>query len=88
MVGLAGLAFTTGGFGAAILAFVVASLVIVILMFILAFVISRAQEGLIERLKLNAPNVKRWGGFILVGVGAWFIILTAFADFFEDIFPV
>ncbi len=88
MVGLAGLAFTTGGFGAAIFAFLMASLVIVILMFVLALMIKQTQEGLVERLKLNAPNVKRWGGFILIGVGIWFIILTVFVGFFEDLFPV
>jgi cytochrome c-type biogenesis protein len=88
LVGLAGLAFTTGGFEAAILAFVAVSLVIIILMFVLALVISRAQEGLIERLKLNAPNVKRWAALIPIGVGLWFIILTVFAGFFENLFPV
>ncbi len=85
---MAGSAFTAGGFGAAIFAFITASLVIIILMFVLALMIKGAQLGLVERLKLNAPNVKHWGGFILIAVGVWFIMLTAFVGFFEELFPV
>jgi len=32
--------------------------------------------------------VKRWGGWILVVVGAWFLVLAIFAGFFESIFLV
>jgi hypothetical protein len=32
--------------------------------------------------------VKRWGGWVLAGVGGWFIALAVFADFFADVFPV
>jgi hypothetical protein len=85
---LAGLAFTTGGLTASILTFIVASIAIVVLMFSLSFAIGRAQEGIVEKLKLNSPTVKRWGAYILMGVGVWLIILTIFADFFATIYPV
>lgn len=32
--------------------------------------------------------MKRWGGRILLAVGAWFIALGIFAEFFAEIFPV
>ena len=77
-----------GGFEAALLAFVVASVVLVGLVFAAAFVVSRAQDQTIERIRVQAPRVKTWGGWILVTVGIWFLTLAVFADFFADIFPV
>lgn len=66
----------------------VASVVLVGLVFAAAFSVATAQDQTIERLKAQAPRVKNWGGWILVAVGAWFLTLAAFADFFADIFPV
>lgn len=57
-------------------------------MFGLAFAIGSAQEGLVGWLRAGAPTVKRWGAYILVAVGVWFIILGVFANYFESIFPV
>jgi hypothetical protein len=85
---LAGHAFILGGFGAAMAAFINAALVIVLLMFALAFVIASAQEQVITFIRAHIGQVKRWGGWILVIVGAWFILLAIFADFFAGIFPV
>lgn len=47
-----------------------------------------AQADVLERIKVGAPSVKRWGGYVLVLVGAWFIALGIFADFFARVFPV
>ncbi len=54
----------------------------------MTYVVGTAQEGVVARLRSATPAVKRWGGYILVGVGAWFIVLSVFADFFSGIFPV
>lgn len=66
----------------------VAALALVGLVFAGAFVVAGAQNQTIERIKAQAPRVKRWGGSILLVIGAWFLILAAFADFFADLFPV
>ncbi len=77
-----------GGVTAALLAFGVAALMMVLLMFTLALVIGAAQQRTVEAMRAGAPTVKRWGGPILTLVGAWFIALGVFADFFVDVFPV
>ncbi len=77
-----------GGVTAALLAFGVAALMMVLLMFTLALVIGAAQQRTVEAMRAGAPAVKRWGGRILMLVGAWFIALGVFSDFFADVFPV
>jgi hypothetical protein len=57
-------------------------------MFALAFVLAAAQERTAEVLRTGAPVIKRWGGRILVLVGAWFVILGVFADEFAGVFSV
>lgn len=79
---------SVGGFTAAILAFAVAALVMVALIFTLAAVIGSAAERVGASMRASTPNVKRWGGRILVLVGAWFLVLAAFAPFFTKLFPV
>lgn len=54
----------------------------------LSFVVGRAQEQTLKRIQATSPQVKRWGGWILVAVGTWFVILAVWADFFSRIFPV
>ncbi len=58
------------------------------LVFTAAFTVASAEERTVERIKAQAPTVKRWGGWLLLAVGAWFLVLAIFADFFENIFPV
>lgn len=60
----------------------------VILIFTLAAVIASVSERVGASMRASAPTVKRMGGWILVLVGAWFLILAAFAGFFARIFPV
>lgn len=88
MAGLASYSLAVGGFSASFGAFVVAAIVLVSLVFIAAFGIATAQDQTIERMRAHAPRVKKWGGWILVTVGAWFLTLAVFADFFAEIFPV
>ena len=53
---------------------------IVLLLFIAAFGAAFAQESTVIRFRTSGPAVKRWGGRILVVVGAWFLFLAVFAD--------
>lgn len=66
----------------------VAAIVLISLLFTAAFGVAGAQDQTVQRIRAQAPRVKRWGGWILMVVGAWFLILAAFADFFAEIFPV
>lgn len=54
----------------------------------LAVAIGTAQERLVATLRAAAPQVKRWGGVILIIVGLWFLALAAWAETFARIFPV
>jgi cytochrome c biogenesis protein CcdA len=56
--------------------------------FTAAFAVSSAEERTLQRIQAQAPTVKRWGGWILVVVGVWFLVLAVFADNFADLFPV
>jgi protein-S-isoprenylcysteine O-methyltransferase Ste14 len=67
---------------------VTAAVVIVVLMFVLSVVVARAQESTVARLQASAPAIKRWGGAVLLAIGACFIVLGVFADTFADLFPV
>lgn len=77
-----------GGFAAGFSAFLMASVVLVGLLFAAALGVAGAQDQTIKTIRAHAPRVKRWGGWILVAVGAWFLSLAVFADFFADIFLV
>jgi hypothetical protein len=67
---------------------VIASVVLIGLVFAAAFGVARAQDQTIAHIRASAPRVKRWAGWILAAVGAWLLVLAAFADFFAGIFPV
>jgi protein-S-isoprenylcysteine O-methyltransferase Ste14 len=66
----------------------VAAFVVAVLMFSLSFAVVTAQRGLVARLRSRAPDVKRAGGFVLIAVGLWMLILSVFAGVFADVFPV
>lgn len=70
------------------MAFATAALTLVVLTFSLALLVDRAREATIERLRASAPRIKRWGGVILVLVGAWILLLGLFAEEFATLFPV
>lgn len=65
-----------------------AALVIMTLLFSAAFVAAQAQEATVQRIRMGAPAIKKWGGALLIGVGVWFVALATFADFFAGLFPV
>ena len=66
----------------------VAAATLVALMFILVTAVGTAREGVVARLRASPGYVKRWGGWVLIVVGVWFIALAAAADFFAGVFPV
>ncbi len=66
----------------------VAGLVLILMFVGLSFVVGRAQQHTLERARASSAQVKRWGGFILIAVGTWFVVLAIWADFFAGIFPV
>jgi len=61
---------------------------IVLLAFGAAAVVSWAKQGTVQRIGASAPTVKRWGGVVLVVLGAWFIATGVFAKSFARLFPV
>lgn len=65
-----------------------AAAAIVALAFTAALFVALAQEGVTERMRAGASAIKRWGGYVLVLVGVWFIALGVFADLFARVFPV
>jgi hypothetical protein len=69
-------------------AFVVAALAVVVLAFASALTVALAQERLAGRLEAAGPAMKRWGGWVLVVVGTWFVALGVLAEFFARLFPV
>jgi len=77
-----------GGAGAAFVAFVVAAIVMVLLMFGLSLLIATAQEHIVNVLRANVAQIKRWGGAILIAVGLWLIALAIWANFFLQILVV
>lgn len=50
--------------------------------------VSIGREATVERLESATPSIKRWGGWVLIVVGSWFILLAGFSSTFEDLFPV
>ncbi|MGH2694851.1 MAG: hypothetical protein ACRDJJ_08555 [Actinomycetota bacterium] len=65
-----------------------AAATLVVLMLVLVSAIGTAQERVVSRLRASPAFVKRWGGWILVLVGGWFLALAMWADFFAQVFPV
>ncbi|MDW3221080.1 MAG: hypothetical protein R8F63_20945 [Acidimicrobiales bacterium] len=53
-----------------------------------AVAVSISQVATVERLGAATPTIKRWGGWVLLIVGTWFVLLSIFSNTFEDLFPV
>jgi hypothetical protein len=66
----------------------VAALTLVGLIFGAALIVASAQQVVVERLQAPSTAVKRWGGWVLVVVGIWFLALTIWAGPFSRLFPV
>lgn len=66
----------------------VAGIILVVMFVGLSLVIGSAQEHTVRRIQARSTDVKRWGGWILVAIGTWFLVLAIWADFFAEIFSV
>ena len=72
----------------ALSAFVVAAVSIMACVFAAATGVAHAEQATLLRIEARAPQVKRWTGFVVMGVGAWLLVLAPFADTFAGLFPV
>lgn len=70
------------------IAFIVSGVVLAAMFVGLSFVVGSVQEKTLERIRAGARDVKKWGGWILIIVGSWFVVLAIWAEFFAKIFPV
>ena len=59
-----------------------------LLVFVAAFTVARAEDATVARITAQAPRVRTWGGAVLILVGGWFLVLAIFADRFAELFPV
>jgi cytochrome c biogenesis protein CcdA len=69
-------------------AFLIAAFTVAIVMVILVTAVGLAQDKVIRSMKGSTHATKRWGGAILILVGAWLIVLAVWASDFARIFPV
>ena len=60
----------------------------VLLMFGLSIAIALAQSRLVGTVKARVQEIKRWGGWVLILVGLWLIVLGIWAEFFTKFFQV
>jgi hypothetical membrane protein len=60
----------------------------VLLTFTASLVVASAHEAVLARMRAVAPRVKRWGAVVLIGVGAWLLLLGVFAERFAAVYPV
>ena len=58
------------------------------LLFAASFLVVGARETTLGRVRASAPAIKRWGGYVLIVVGAWFAALGIWAEAFANLFPV
>jgi cytochrome c biogenesis protein CcdA len=86
LAGLAAQSLIAGSVATSIFTFTVAATMIVILMFVAALWAAFAQASTLNRFKTAGPAVKRWGGRILIVVGAWFLFLAIFVDAAKQLF--
>ncbi len=70
----------------AVVAFAAAATVMVALMFSLALLIATAQERTVRAIRARATRVKRWTGWILLGVGAFVLASATVPDVFRRVF--
>lgn len=65
-----------GGQGAAFAAFTVAAVSMILTLFVVSAVVGLARNRTVNSLRGSGRLVKRWGGVILMLVGAWLIALA------------
>jgi cytochrome c biogenesis protein CcdA len=73
---------------AVFITFLIAAVTIIFVMALLVILIGTAQNHILQPLRASPQRIKRWGGFILIFVGSWLIVLAIWAGAFSRIFSV
>ncbi len=60
----------------AVSAFATAAVVLVVLLVAASLVVSSVSTEAMRPVRMTGPAVRRWSGFVLLGVGAWFVLLA------------
>ncbi len=58
----------------------------VVLMFSLALLVGTAQQRVVEAIRARVGRVRRWSGYVLLGVGAWVLASALLPDLFRAVF--
>jgi len=59
-----------------IAAFAAAALVFAALLFTAAVVVSSVSADALRPMRVTGTAVRRWSGYVLIAVGAWFIVIA------------
>lgn len=59
-----------------IAAFATAALVFAALLFTAAVVVSSVSADSLRPMRMTGTAVRRWSGYVLIAVGAWFIVIA------------
>lgn len=75
---LAGLAVQSliVGQAATVAAFGAAAVVFVVLLVAASLTVASISAATLLPVRMTGPAVKRWSGFVLVAVGAWFVVIA------------
>ena len=60
----------------AVSAFATAAVVLVVLLVAASLVVSSMSTEAMRPVRMTGPAVRRWSGFVLLGVGGWFVLLA------------
>jgi cytochrome c biogenesis protein CcdA len=60
----------------------------VILFFTLSLLVASAQEQVLRAMRAETLRIRRWGGMVLIGMGAWLLALAIWGQALVDILPV
>ncbi len=76
LAGLAAPALTAGA-APALWAFAVMAAVFTGLLVSAASLVAKVTAAALHPLRLAGPAVRRWGGWLLVAIGGWFVLLAS-----------
>ena len=67
----------TGGTFNGVTAFAIAAATLVFTLAGASIALATVSERRLDDLRTHGPHVKRFGGFVLIGIGMWFVYLAA-----------
>ena len=88
MAGLFVFSLSLGGFAAALLAFIIFSLTMVVLMLGISILVGLSKDTLINKMKSSSGTIKKFTGIVLFLVGLFLLLSSIFTGTFTSIlFP-